>query len=181
MDFLSIAITAIAITLGWVYTNRQNRAMSRKQHTFNALLHASFAEGFQNNLAKVTPYLRGKEKHGGELPDGSDAIGFMLDHYEFLSAGVRNGDIDEKLLRDGDRGIVVKLYEAFQKRIYASRDRPGREAVYEHLEWLYDRWKRNPPGKVQYFCEWCRGRPLYGRRNPIKIPTQSNESGLLLC
>jgi hypothetical protein len=166
-----VLITAAAITLGWLYTARRTRSLSRKQHTFNALLQASFNERFTDALMTVRPYLKGDKKI--QIPLAADhedttTIVFALDHYEFISAGIRNGDIHERLFKDSDRIIVVLLYEAFENHIYASRDRPGKEAVYEHLEWLYARWKKKPPGRVQLALEFCIGRPLPGARNKIK-------------
>lgn len=170
---IGVLLTALAITIGWLYTSRRNRTMSRQQHTFNALLHASFNKEFNATLIAIRPYLR-KEKvvpvpMGLDYEDAAH-ITFALDHYEFLSAGIRNGDIHERLLKDSDRSIVVLLYEAFEKHIYGQRDRPGKEAVYEHLEWLYGRWAKKPPSPILRIIEWFYGRPLQGSRNKIKIP-----------
>ena len=63
---------------------------------------------------------------------------FLLNHYEFLAAGIRNGDIDERLLKDSERGTVVRLFETFE------------------------RWSKNPPGRRQRWFEWVRGKPNYG-------------------
>ena len=40
-------------TLGWLYTCRRNLRLSRKQHTFTALLNTSFAASYHENMDRI--------------------------------------------------------------------------------------------------------------------------------
>ncbi|MGA9796205.1 MAG: DUF4760 domain-containing protein [Rhizomicrobium sp.] len=160
-----IAITFA--TLGWLYTARRSRAISRKQHTFNALLQSSFNEKYHENLNVIRPFLR-----KGEFPDLSanqtdpaivlvrESLRFILNHYEFIAAGIRNGDVSEKLLKDTERGTIIRIFEVAHKYVAAQRD-SLRRSTFEHIEWLFIRWKEAPPTRWQRFVEWVIARPLY--------------------
>jgi hypothetical protein len=161
-------LAIIFASIGWLYAARRSRDLSRKQHTFNALLQASFNERYHRELTALRPYFR-----SGQLPDFSDpanaqlgeSLSFILNHYEFIAAGVRSGDISERLLRDSERSTVIKIFEVSNKYIAGLRDMRSRQSHFEHLEWLYVRWKEKPPSKWQCFVEWVLARPLYHDRH----------------
>ncbi|MCH8111255.1 MAG: DUF4760 domain-containing protein [Proteobacteria bacterium] len=166
----AILVGAGLATFGWVYTARRHRRISRKQHTFNVLLHMSFNEVFLKALKCASTHFRDQT-----LPDLLDEanvelrrkVRIILNHYEFMAAGVRNGDLDEQLLRDSERGVVVQIYESCQHHIYSVRNTRQRQSINEHLEWLYKRWNPNPPRRTKRLIEWALGRPLQGQR--IKV------------
>ena len=141
--------------------------LARKQHTMNAILRAYFDKDFRNAMKLVMPKIRSgdlaKHKVGG-IDNLSLAVRFLLNHYEFLAAGVRTGDHDERLLKDTERGTMIAIFEGCQPYIGRVQQARGQKAVYEHQKWLYGRWRYSPPGKVQRFFEWCRGRPFQGKR-----------------
>lgn len=156
-------------TVGWLYGARRNRNLSRKQHTFNALLQASFNDRYHKELGVMRPHFR-----KGVLPDIKkrdeedtlrDSLVFILNHYEFLAAGIRNGDISEKLLRDSERGTVIKIFEVSHKYIATVREERNRATHFEHLEWLFVRWKEKPPSLLQCVVERVLARPLYHDRH----------------
>jgi hypothetical protein len=161
---VGILAGALLATLGWIHTARRQRALSCKQHTFNALLQASFNQQYQHALNKVRPHLR-----AGNLPDLNltenatlkDDVIFLLNHYEFLAAGIRNGDISERLLKDSEKSTVLHLYKTCEKLIHNLRDSRNRRTSFEHIEWLHDRWAAKRPGLFQAALEWLAQRPLY--------------------
>jgi len=165
----AILIGAGLATLGWVYTARRSRNLARKQHTVNVMLQASFNSDFRNSLKVLAPYLK---TGAPKPPDFSDEINpefgaafrQVANHYEFIAAGLRNGDFDERLVKDSLRGTILTLFEICHDSIWKLRDSRRRQSIYEHLEWLYKRWEKTPPGKCQVFIEWCRGRPFCGER-----------------
>lgn len=160
-------LTAISIcfaTLGWIWAAKRARALSRKQHTFNALLQASFNQQYQMAHVAVRPYVRGKKKLDWDLPRNrqlKDQFTFLLNHYEFLAAGVRNGDISESLLKDSQRGVIISLYAYCEPYIESLRSDRHKQALFEHLEWLYMRWHEAPPKFIQRTCEILISRPIY--------------------
>jgi hypothetical protein len=191
MEFLPTIETGQAVYLstlvavaGWFYTNRKERNLFRKQHTFNALMQASFDTSYQRAITSVRPHIR-----KGVLPDISvddehliaapetldtdirqtrelrEHVAFLLNHYEFLAAGIRNGDIDEKLLYDSERSTILKIQDISEPFVDSLRDRRKRVSIFEHLEWLTDRWGEKPPSQWQYFCEFICGKPIYNKHN----------------
>lgn len=91
----------------------------------------------------------------------------VINHYEFIAAAIRNGDIDETLVRDSERATILSMFEASKDRIEALRVTRRRRSVCEHLEWLHIRWETKPPGVVRRCCESVRGRPFQGRRENV--------------
>ena len=157
-------------TCGWLYAARRQRTTMRKQHTFNALMAATFENKYQDALDDCRQHLS-----AGVFPDLSDgqneqlrkSVRFLMNHYEFLAAGIRNGDIHEKLLKDSERGTVVRLFETAENCGYVTtvRNRRKRQTIFEHLEWLYERWEERPVPWWQFAFEWLINRPLYYRQS----------------
>ena len=96
------------------------------------------------------------------------ALRMWLNHYEFIAAGIRNGDLDETLIRDSERGTILTIYECAVDYIDSLRNTRRRRAIYEHLEWLHRRWESHPPGIMRRLAEYCRGRPFKGRRERVR-------------
>jgi hypothetical protein len=167
------ATTAVLIgsgfaTLGWLYTARRARVLAKKQHTINVMLQTSLNDRFLEAKTKIAPSLR-------QLTCPEDVINrkdeelrshfrLILNHYEFIAAGLRNGDLHERLVRDSERSTIVMLFKSCKKYIWACRDDRSRMSMYEHLEWLYIRWEERPPNLVRRVLEAVALRPFPGRR-----------------
>lgn len=117
----------------------------------------------------ITPIVRAKQEPpdpvNNEIPDLLYHYRFVLNHYEFVASGLRNGDFDERLIQDSERGTILALFEAAETFIYKVRVSRERQTAYEHLEWIYLRWKRKPPSLAQKSFETIIGRPLAGKRH----------------
>lgn len=165
---VGIVVGAALATVGWLYTARRQRSLMRKQLTFNALLNVSFNKDYQEALGEV-----GKYAQQGLPPDINSnhhelrfKVKYLLNHYEFLAAGIRNGDIAEVLLQFSEKGTVIRLVEISEEVIKASRD-TRRKSTYEHIEWLYERWRHERRPWWERSVEWCRGRPFHHRENAV--------------
>lgn len=165
---VAILTGAISATIGWLYTNRRNRALSRKQHTINVMIQAQFNADFRAARNLISPMVRENrclDRLDVDEPEGfRDAIKFLLNHYEFISSGLRNGDFDEQIVKDCERGSVVKLWECCEQGIYGLRTTRARDTIYEHLQWLHKRWEKKPPGFWQRGWERIILRPVPGRK-----------------
>jgi hypothetical protein len=159
-----VAASVCVAMVGWLYTARRQRRAWRKQHTFTCLLNTGFNDKYLKALVAVQPLtddgLPVKIEHLEE--DLRSEVRFILNHYEFIAAGIRNGDIDEILFRDSERGQVIRLFSVFESYIYDARRERNRDAIYEHFEWLYERWERQEQGWGQLIWEWVADRPCYG-------------------
>lgn len=163
-----VLIGIVFATAGWLYTARRARSLARKQHTVNVMLQAAFNKEFRGSLVALAPHIKAKKCPDLEANDDLRAhVRFVLNHYEFVAAGLRAGDFDERLVRDSERGTIVALFETFQEHVWKQRDSRQRMTLYEHLEWLHGRWQRTPPNWFQRTCEAALARPWQGQRaNP---------------
>jgi hypothetical protein len=167
----SIAILTGAglATLGWIYTARRSRTLSRKQHTVNVMLHTSLNATFLDAKSKLVPHLRAMSVPDDVITGKDEELRYhfrlVLNHYEFVAAGIRDGDMDEQLVRDSERSTVLLLFKACEKYIWAMRDERSRMTMYEHLEWIHTRWDNKPPKRFQRCVEWTIQRPYAGKRH----------------
>ena len=162
----AVLIAAALATLGWLYSARKSRTLAKKQHTLNVMLQATFNKEFREAQTVVRPCLIEKkcpDIHQPSTPE-REAFRMVLNHYELLAAGIRNGDFDERMVLDTQRGAMIDAFEVCRDVIYKMRDARRRQTVYEHLEWLYKRWEKSPPHTVVAFLEWLKGSPFSGRR-----------------
>jgi hypothetical protein len=171
MDTATAAlISASLATTGWLYAARRARVVSKKQHTVSVMLHASFNRDFQNCIKLMRPFLVAQNlpatfENQDEL---RESVRIVLNHYEFIAAGLRNGDFDESLMRDSERGAIIQLYAGCKNFIWALRDNRDRMSIYEHLEWLYDRWTDKVAHPIVDVWEWIIGFPIQGARHKHK-------------
>lgn len=118
-------------------------------------------------MKRVGPHIKAcsvpdlKQEHNKDL---AGEFRFVLNHYEFMCAGLRNGDFDEKLVKDSERGTIVGLFSCCEQYIYTLRDNRDRQSIYEHLEWIYNRWNVKRPGQLQALWERFRMQPIQGKR-----------------
>jgi hypothetical protein len=168
MDTATAAlISAGAATLGWLYAARRARALSRMQHTVSVMLQASFNSEFQIMYKQMRIHIRQQtipHPINGDQ-DTVDAIRRVLNHYEFIAAGIRNGDFNEILVMDSERSTIINMFEGCKEYIWALRNDRHRMAIYEHLEWLCARWCNQSPRRIKAFVEWVRQRPFQGMKH----------------
>ena len=167
-DTAAAALFSAALaTTGWLYTARRARTLSRKQHTVAVMLQASFNSEFKNIYKSMRIHIRDKTIPNpltGD-PELVDSIRRVLNHYEFIAAGLRNGDFDEQLVLDSERSTILNIYDGCSEYIWALRNDRKRMAIYEHLEWLSARWNDTSARPMKTFLEWVRQRPFQGARH----------------
>jgi hypothetical protein len=148
----AVLIGASLATAGWLYTARRARMLSRKQHTVNIMLQASLNKDFRITRHMIGPHLRNKNLPSNleedEHKELQESVRMVANHYEFMAAGVRNGDFDERLLKDSERGTIVALFEGIEGYVWQMRTDRSRMAIYEHLEWLHGRWTQKRPPRT---------------------------------
>ncbi|RQZ16692.1 DUF4760 domain-containing protein [Burkholderia sp. Bp9031] len=162
-----VVLTVAAAVIGWICTSLVSIQNSVKQHTVNTLLQsrlsATFIEkGNQLNRVLLQDGVRRKLTLADCAPtadkehtEGIEAVRYMLNYYEFIAVGIRQADLDERLLRQTIRAIVCGLVIAARVYIEDSRKhehemladcddgdlRREGPRTYRNLLWLYERWK----------------------------------------
>jgi Domain of unknown function (DUF4760) len=158
---VAILVAAGFATAGWLYTARRARSLSRKHHTINVLLTANLNEEFQKCRALVGTNLRaGEIKTPLNDQALSVAVRRLLNHYEFVAACIRNGDFDERLVKDTEKSAILALYVGCKDYIWSLRNDRHRMSLYEHLEWLHVRWSDPRRRQIKRFCERVMQRPF---------------------
>lgn len=168
--FHAILLTGVAATIGWIYTARRTWMLSRKQHTISIILQGNFDDGYTLARDTIAPLVRAQKIDFDKL-DGTEvekSLRRVLDHSEFVAAGVRSGDVDEALLKDSEMYAFVTLFEAAEDYIRRVRDARGHAPLYEHFEWIHARWRKSPPNAVQRFSEVVMGRPSHPNAARLK-------------
>lgn len=129
------------------------------------MVQARFNADFKSAEKAVSPNERkGASDISDPACDNRDNFKTVLNYYEFLASGIRNGDFDEQMVSDSLRGTILNLFETCQEGIFKLRTNRRRAALYEHLEWLHRRWERKPPKLPQRIVERIISRPLGGKR-----------------
>lgn len=148
-------------------------AMTRKQHTMTTLMRSRENRVLQYHSANMLDYypadVRVAEAHipailkqrddwshfqeGRQFPSysyyGSFAV--VANYWEYIAAGIRSGDLDEAMLKNMSRGVVVNFHEKnihlINKIRGVSGDFIAQPAALEHLTWLVAKWKTPTDGK----------------------------------
>lgn len=167
------SIAATVATIGWILQRQSSFELSRKQHTLNVLVQMRQSEIFNQHKLHIFSEYPGSqfiakddakkiysEKNNAlnyrinssgrfSLPL-SDSILFVCNYYEFISAGIRQGDLDEELMKKTLRKIIGNSYRKFFHFISSLQERDKKNLptnkTFEHLTWLVcEKWKIYKP------------------------------------
>ena len=144
-----LTVGAMTAMFGWTVSALVTVNNSVKQHTINTLLQTRLSPTY---MAKADTLSSSFTHPDGSLilvsdddltnPDSREkmvALRYVLNYFEFISVGVRHGDLHEGLLKSSLRGMLCKVF--WMARVHVDSQRKEAPKVYEHLEWLYGRWK----------------------------------------
>jgi hypothetical protein len=67
-----------------------------------------------------------------------NSLRYILNYIEFISVGIRYGDLHESLLKSSLRGIVLNAFRFSEA--YIKHSQKANTKAYENLVWLKDRW-----------------------------------------
>jgi hypothetical protein len=140
-------------TLGWIVTARNQRRLSRKQHTFNLIIQMRHSDLFQKRMDVVTKRrapgigLTGEDvallsKPESELTDEerdfARASRYLLNYFEFIASSIAIGDLDAELIRRTIRAHMVGMEKKF--RAYIQAEQAEEKRTFIELSRLAKRW-----------------------------------------
>lgn len=149
-------IGIVSAITGWIVSAYITLRNSIKQHTINTLLQSRLSATYMENAnlinanffapsMKDDPPVTVDFLYDPANAKSLQAVNYVLNYLEFLSVGIRHGDLDKKVLRHTMRGIIVRLYEKMSKYLEFMRGEENgvvaRPNQLEHLTWLYNEWK----------------------------------------
>jgi hypothetical protein len=164
---VAILISAAFATAGWIYSGRIQRHTSRRQHTYGIITRQLDDDKFEKALNSIRKAVN--ERFVPQLDKLNPTeqmldIDYLLNHYEFLSAAILCGDIDEKLLRSCEFSRMTKLYAYMRDYIEQNRTEFDQPTMFQNLEDIVLRWNRTYQPISERFLEVIAFRPL--RRSP---------------
>lgn len=155
---LTVLISSIFLGTGWWIQATINSAASRKSHTINTVMNQRHSKTFFEKLDNVykhfgidkvineeiaSQYVHESKRTGPiirpEIMNACRDAAYILNFYEFISAGVNNGDFDEKLIKE----CFMVPMASFERRAFyiiaCSQKQAGKE-VYSNMIELVDKW-----------------------------------------
>lgn len=72
----------------------------------------------------------------------------VLNYFEGLARGIRQGIYDEELIRVAFRGHMLRVYESFRYYIEGNRQKLGNPKIWVELEDLVDAWRKEARGEI---------------------------------
>lgn len=67
----------------------------------------------------------------------------MLNNYEFIAAGIKEGAFDEEIYKRMKRSILIRDWDAFSAYVAELRRRTNRNKIYIEFQWLAERWRKS--------------------------------------
>lgn len=147
-----IFYSATTAVIGWIVGAYISTNNLRKQHTVNVLLnyhHSDIfrkaAEEFQSGYPDDTKMTK-EDLTNSDKENANEAARYLLNHMEFIAAGIKTRDLNSELLYNTIRGQLCTICAQAKVYIDDSRgqDREGNikyPRIYEHLIALYQVWK----------------------------------------
>lgn len=140
--FVFSAFGAIAI----IYNNSHQ---AKKRATIDLALHEYDNEQireakkqlrkFQDDAVNITELACGNHHSKPE----NDYIQTLLNHYEFIAAGIKEGAFDEEIYKRMKRSIIIHHWHALSAYIAERRRVLERDQLYMEFEWLAKRWENS--------------------------------------
>jgi hypothetical protein len=117
---------------------------------------------FSDSLEKVRNLTRSNDlpnPNDDDRKSDTDDLDYLLNHYEFLSAAIWCGDIDERLMKSCEESRLTKLFTQTKTYIDENRRVDEQPSMWENLEKLVDRWGAWPPSTADRVYEFSTMRP----------------------
>jgi hypothetical protein len=138
-------ISAVAAILIIIYSKRQES----RRATIDLVLHQTSDQEFKDTRKKIKKMHESKDQNFSKYLDQPDSeeyrlIMFMLNSYEFVAGGVREGAFDENSLKRMRYSTTLTDWRAFHSFIHEFNRRRDSETFFQDFEWLCKRWEDNP-------------------------------------
>lgn len=141
-------VGVMAAVCGWLIAGIINLRNSIRQHTISTLLQSRLSATYMQYADKLSKHYFDYEARKRADPDLQEnatdnadilALRYILNYFEFIAIGIKRGDLDEGMLRDSLRGILLK--NVSMSMPWISEQQSQSAHLYENLLWLHGRWK----------------------------------------
>ncbi len=148
-DFVD-AIGVLIAASGVILTLRHNNTIARRRATIDLVLHQradSELTESKKNLHKLHEQNNGLGQwaaRGKEETPEHIAIMRVLNNYEFIATGIKEGAFDKKIYQRMQHSMTVRDYCALQCFISDIRQRHNNDKIFQEFEWLAKEFEANP-------------------------------------
>lgn len=145
-----VLLGIVAAILGWLFPTRASAVATTRNHSIQTLMESRLSETYTSQVATCTDIFVDFRRRNGDnyaltvvdfnglTQVQKNAIHYLLNYLEFVSVGVRFGDLDENLMKNMMKSIINSNVAFFGEII---RDKQSKTStVYEHLTALHKRW-----------------------------------------
>ncbi|MGE8211396.1 MAG: DUF4760 domain-containing protein [Stenotrophomonas rhizophila] len=126
------------------------RSTARKKQAADMLFASRGDQGLQEGCRTVKSLheapgknlrtLLGDEEHKKEISQ----IMYVLNHFETVCVGIKNGIYDEAMIKDAWCSMMLNTYDYSLPVVEAVRQKHGKNTLFQEYEHLVVRWKKNP-------------------------------------
>jgi len=127
---LSILVSMTVVVMGWWVQSILSAKASQRQHTLNTILNTRSSDIYQRHLANYARLIKDHQhihpkmatwfhkSYDDEfknvsipesLRDAMNGIVYVMNYFEFLALAIRQGDLDESLLKECFCGMLPKI------------------------------------------------------------------------
>ncbi|WP_160280073.1 DUF4760 domain-containing protein [Cellvibrio mixtus] len=124
------AINRKRATVEMVLNHNQNAQLQEANEAINELLHSQQITSLSANDKKDSPERKALLK--------------VLNAYEFIANGIKEGVFDKQLYKRMQYGTVVRDWEAFAPFVMHLRTQVQRPTLFQDFQWLYKEFKKQP-------------------------------------
>ncbi len=136
--------------LGWSISSLVTILNSVKQHTINTLLQSRLSATYMGYADKVNNHFSEFAKANGLQPEGwggmnpidgidKAALRYVMNYFEFISIGIRHGDLSGKMMRASLASILKNTF--IFSNSFISESKKDQPRAFCNLIWLFDKWK----------------------------------------
>lgn len=129
----------------------RNQVIARRRATIDLVIAQRSDETLQTSKRKLAElhddqqdclakYAANEHREGEE----SKAILAVLNHYEFVATGIKEGAFDERVYKKMLHGVLVRDYDALKGFIQELRRTRSHKTLFQEYEWLGKKWKAKP-------------------------------------
>ena len=140
----NVILTAGAV--GTFFAIRTASKDARRRATIDIVIHHQKDEDLLAAKRTVTSLRRSGQSLSSNLPGSTEyqAILDVLNAYEFVSSGIREGAFDEKIYKRVFCSMLIRDWEATAGFVLELRNTTGKKTLFQDYEKLARRWERRP-------------------------------------
>lgn len=134
-------------TIGWMFTNYISSKNSIRQHTLTVLTQMRMSTEFMKNANRMQAEIDNgivithdfyNDINAANIAT-KESVRYILNYLEFVSAGIRLGDLDESLVKESQKGMFQYAFATCEDFIMEKNKK--NKTTYQHLIATIEKWK----------------------------------------